>query len=157
MKILFTSLLIFVCASLFGQGNLQFNRVITFSPGSTYTVPTGKVLKIESITFNGNSVTVPKTSTQTLNCPSICCGAFTLTVGVYAPVTFLSLGGINFSTSNVIGDCSWLMNPTPATTNTSVSLPQINCPLWLESGKSLSIYTGTFQMIISAIEFNIIL
>ena len=33
-------------------GNLQFNRVLNFTSGANYTVPQGKVLKIESTKFN---------------------------------------------------------------------------------------------------------
>lgn len=52
MKIIITSLLLFFCTSGFAQGNLQFNQVlnIEFTGTSTtsYTVPAGKVWKLEN-------------------------------------------------------------------------------------------------------------
>jgi hypothetical protein len=72
MKIIILSFFLFSFSFLFSQGNLQFNQVITYSQlytttlsGSThsyssqiYTVPVGKVWKIEKfIMRNNNSVT----------------------------------------------------------------------------------------------------
>ena len=139
------------------QGNLQFNRVISFVAGSNYTVPTGKVLKIESINLSGTGVTVPMTSTTNLvNCPSICCGAYNLTVGVYASVNYLSIANYIFATPSVTGTCSWLSNPTPATTTATITPPTFQCPIWIESGKQVVIYSGAPSILISAVEFNII-
>jgi hypothetical protein len=142
-------------SQLYSQGNLQFNQVLNLIPGSNYTVPAGKVLKIESVSMNGNVVTVPMTSTQNIGCSSQF-GNFTLTVGVYAPVTYLMIGNISFFTPNIVGTCAWLGNPSPSTTASTITSPVINCPLWLEAGKTVTIYSGSFQMIISAVEFNII-
>ena len=36
-------------------GNLQFNRVLNFTSGANYTVPQGKVLKIENVLFDGSA------------------------------------------------------------------------------------------------------
>ena len=65
MKILILSFFLVLCSVLYSQGNLQFNQVLTFEPGESYTVPTGKVLKIESVSMNGNAVTVPMTLNKT--------------------------------------------------------------------------------------------
>jgi hypothetical protein len=143
-----------LCSQLYSQGNLQFNQVLTFEPGESYTVPAGKVLKIESVSMNGNVVTVPMTSTQNIGCSGPY-GNYTLTVGIYAPVTYLMIGNISFFTPNIVGTCAWLLNPSPSTTTSTITSPVINCPLWLEAGKTVTIYSGSFQMIISAIEFNI--
>jgi hypothetical protein len=62
---------VFLSLRLFAQGNLQFNQVLLLDGNSaypTYTVPAGKVWKLESftsgttngvlyLTFNGSSVT----------------------------------------------------------------------------------------------------
>lgn len=49
---------------LLSQGNLQFNRVVTFTPGSNYRVPTSKVLKIESVNMNVTTLCIPKTGEE---------------------------------------------------------------------------------------------
>ncbi len=49
-KILFLYL-IFLSFSLLGQGNLQFNQVLTLNNGVNYTVPQGKVGKVESAVY----------------------------------------------------------------------------------------------------------
>ena len=65
--ILFCSLL-FVTKGVFAQGNLQFNQVLTYngaigtylglsSLSATYTVPTGKVWKIETKSITSSSLT----------------------------------------------------------------------------------------------------
>jgi hypothetical protein len=153
MKILILSFFLVLCSVLYSQGNLQFNQVLTFEPGESYTVPTGKVLKIESVSMNGNAVTVPMTSQQNLGCYAQYVGNYTISAGVYAPVQYLTIGNVIFSTPFVYGTCS---NPTPATALATITTPVINCPLWLEAGKTVTIFSGTFQMIISAVEFNII-
>jgi hypothetical protein len=61
MKILITSFFLVLCSLLYSQGNLQFNRVINGSMSGTVStdgttmgtivVPTGKVMKIESVAF----------------------------------------------------------------------------------------------------------
>lgn len=63
MKIFILSFFLFPFSFLFSQGNLQFNQVITgngllgpTASSNTYTVPIGKVAKIEAIN-NINSTT----------------------------------------------------------------------------------------------------
>jgi hypothetical protein len=52
MKIILTSLFLVFCTFIFSQGNLQFNQVlnIEFTGTSTtsYTVPVGKIWKLEN-------------------------------------------------------------------------------------------------------------
>ena len=54
MKIVLTTCLgvLLCCIGLHAQNNFQFSRVWNFGAGTNYTVPTGKVLKIESVNFN---------------------------------------------------------------------------------------------------------
>ena len=153
MKILILSFFLVLCSLLYSQGNLQFNQVLTFEPGESYTVPAGKVLKIESVSMNGNGVTVPMTSQQNIGCYAQYVGNYTVSAGVYAPVQYFTIGNVIFSTPVLYGTCS---NLTPSTNIATIISPVINCPVWLEAGKSVTIFSGTFQMIISAVEFNII-
>lgn len=84
MKILHLSFFILLNSLLYSQGNLQFNQVIsgttsvsggqngiTYNSSNTYTVPPGKVWKVESVSFQ----------TFSLN-------------GSYAPRVFLILNGV---------------------------------------------------------------
>jgi hypothetical protein len=68
MKILILSFFLVLCSVLYSQGNLQFNQVITYSQLYTttlsgsihsyssqiYTVPVGKVWKIEKFLMRNN-------------------------------------------------------------------------------------------------------
>ncbi len=51
------------------QGNLQFSQVINLTPGTTYTVPANKVLKIES--FTSQSLPIYTTTLQSQSCSTI--------------------------------------------------------------------------------------
>jgi hypothetical protein len=62
MKILILSFFLFPSSFFLSQGNLQFNQVITgtgmLGPNSSsgiYTVPAGKVLKIEAVNQNNSA------------------------------------------------------------------------------------------------------
>jgi len=55
-KIITIAILLFSMAT-YAQGNLQFNQVLNIKNGDTYTVPSGKVLKITSI-VSGHNLTV---------------------------------------------------------------------------------------------------
>jgi hypothetical protein len=73
-KIFISSFLILISLFVKAQGNLQFNRVITYSGtlnGGTssdiWTVPTGKVWKIESLPNPGVLVTTGSNALMALN------------------------------------------------------------------------------------------
>ncbi len=136
----------FTGLTVYSQGNLQFNQVLNLVPGSSYTVPTGKVVKIESITFSGNSVCIPLTSTSIA-----VCGAGNAVVGNYNSIDYLALGNMVYSTGNATNVCNY----TPCL-NKTVTVPSISVPFWLPAGKTISIFNNSFQICISAIEFNII-
>jgi hypothetical protein len=71
MKILLLSFFLLPFSLLFSQGNLQFNQVLTYSGNSPsspiYTVPIGKVWKVESaVCFNYTGTTVFKVNNYTV-------------------------------------------------------------------------------------------
>lgn len=146
-----------------GQGNLQFNRVVTLSPGNNYTVPTGKVLKIESINMSSTSLCIPKSGTDNGYCnngfgqPQI-----QYTYGVYNAVNYLTIGNVMFTSPSFNGSvnnnsytsCSTVFNSDCWTYDFGTKT--LNCPIWLESGKMVTIHSGVAAILISAIEFNII-
>ncbi len=138
--------------SIKAQGNLQFNRVVTFKPGDNYIIPTGKCLKIESVNFGSNVVIVPKTGVG--QCYS--CGPNPFNFGVYGPMIYLTLGDSNFSTSAFDGNnsnCCLSYNTSTRATTFTLS---ISCPIWLEAGKNVIVNSGVSNLIVSAIEYNII-
>jgi len=161
MKILLLSIFILPFFFLFSQGNLQFNQVVNLNSGSTYTVPTGKVFKIESISFNGNVVAMPLTSSVTFSC-SYSGGPYTVQVGQYSGFEYLTIANLTYSVGSHTGtelhntNCGWGDLNLPFFNTTVSTLPVIPVPIWLQSGKSVNIASGTFQMLISGIEFNII-
>lgn len=139
--------------SIKAQGNLQFNRVVTFKPGDNYIIPTGKCLKIESVNYGSNVVIVPKTGvSQCYNC-----GTIPYDFGVYGPMIYLTIGNANFSTSSFNGSnpacCMSYNTPTATTSFNNLS---VSCPIWLEAGKNVSVNSGVSNLIVSAIEYNII-
>jgi hypothetical protein len=130
------------------QGNLQFNQVLNFVPGSNYTVPADKVLKIESVTVNsGSTVCLPLANSFIASCG----GFANQWVSNYSSVTFLTLGNMIYSTngaSNVCGLASCY--------SVAITFPSLSVPIWLNGGKTISVYNNMTQLLITAIEFNII-
>jgi hypothetical protein len=140
------------CSLTYSQGNLQFNQVLVFTPGSNYTVPSGKVLKVESINFTGSTVCLPLSSTYAGSCcpPGYSCGSATM--GNYNAVDYMTIGNLVFNSGASNAYCSI---PLPSCAQKTITLPTINLPMWLPAGKSISINSGTASMMISASEFNI--
>jgi hypothetical protein len=135
------------------QGNLQFNQVVNLSNSSNYTVPTGKVLKIESINFNNPTTSVPYSSCI-INCPS--CGPSSGVTCYYSGINYLTIDNNVFFAPNgqLYITSGGLCSVCPSTQTVSLSSNTFNLPIWLNSGKNVSIQaSGIF---ISAIEFNII-
>jgi hypothetical protein len=150
-------LLFFITLVANAQGNLQFNRVLTLTAGSNYTVPSGKVLKIESISTSGSTICIPRTSEVTMPCLTQS-GYINSNYGIYDAITYLSIGNIYYKTGSFNGqNSSCSLNFNSSCANVTVNVTQIQLPLWLEAGKNIQIYanTNTFQILISAIEFNI--
>ena len=153
-------ILFFLLVSFLGntQGNLQFNKVLTIGPGESYTVPQGKVLKIESINISSTYVCIPKTSEVSKNCGYYNGG--NVTYGIYNGINYLSIANQIFSTPNFSGE-NLNANQCGAVFNDSCkpydfgSL-KFNCPIWLDAGKTIQVHAGVTSLLISSIEFNII-
>jgi hypothetical protein len=137
------------------QGNLQFNQVINIINGTSYTVPSGKVLKIESINFNSPTTSVAYSSCM-INCPS--CGASSGVTCYYSGKNYLVIDNNIYSANtpngfvyiNSGGSCS----VCPSTQSVGVSAISFNLPIWLRDGKIVNVQAA--GIFISAIEFNII-
>jgi hypothetical protein len=89
MKILFFLLSFFLMNLTISQGNLQFNQVINLENGINYTVPVGKVVRIESINHL-NPSTVANYSSCIVNCPG--CGASSGVSCAYSSINYLQIG-----------------------------------------------------------------
>jgi hypothetical protein len=124
-KILTIAIVLFSMAS-YAQGNLQFNRVRTYTGinNTTFdTVPKGKLWKIESMGISGgrdfsNSLT----------------GCLTINNACYSNVA----REINYGNNNVI------------------SLSVIKETIWLQSGDYLGWAGAARSYVVSIIEYNII-
>ena len=143
MKIILTSLILVFCSSCFTQGNLQFNKVITYENTGTwiagvldwssplYIVPIGKVWKIEYINLCRTQVGTHPQQSQLL---------------IDGKVVFNNLG------SETVTFSGGMINS------------EIRCPLWVESGSTIQAnFTGGNQnvsypanFLFSIIEFNIV-
>jgi hypothetical protein len=141
--------LVLMSFGVFAQGNLQFNQAINITGLGTYTVPTGKVLKIESI--NIGEFCAPAVSSTRINCGGM------VTVPVYGPVDYLNISGIQFSSGSVAEtSCNFLASPPPCRIVPS-SFNVISLPIWLNAGKTITTSSSaTLNLIISGIEFNIV-
>jgi hypothetical protein len=152
-KLLFITGLILAFTQMKSQGNLQFNQVLNITNGTSYTVPSGKVLKIESINFNNPSLITNYASCY-VNCPG--CGSSSGVSCSYQGVNYLVIGDNIFSGGGggiyvgSGGSCS----VCPPTKSETLSAQTFNLPIWLGAGKNVSVLaSGIF---ISAIEFNLV-
>lgn len=152
-----TLLLCLISLSAVAQGNLQFNQIINLKSGDTYQVPSNKVLKIESITIQTNSLCMPRTSSQNNNCGS------TDSEGTYAGFTYMTIGDLDYSVPTKRGrdlfssGCSALASTNPSCFPiNNIDLGSFNTPIWLRDGKQVSINAVSISVLISAIEFNIV-
>jgi hypothetical protein len=128
------------------QGNLQFSQVINLTPGTTYTVPANKVLKIES--FTSQSLPIYTTTLQSQSCaPNNTCQC------TWSAQSYLNIGSLSFSQQLSIS--SSIGGPCPATNSGIVTLPNIVFPIWLNAGKQISIQNIT-GVLLTAIEFNVV-
>lgn len=140
-----------------GQGNLQFNQVINLTAGGNYTVPAGKVLKIESITMSSGTICIPRTSSDQLFC-----GMMNMinTYGGYNSVDYMKIGDLVFNSGGASGyndtDCRKWTNPDCWPIKTLDFSSVLKTPMWLKEGKSIFIYQCSIPILISAIEFNIV-
>jgi hypothetical protein len=144
MKILMLSFFLVLCSLLYSQGNLQFNQVLNLKSGNTYTVPTGKCLKVESILMNGASIT----SNLSGGGCAICS---------YASITYMQIGNITYTATppNQASPGGCPNGICPATNSASLTLPSIIFPIWLKSGEIVNLNSNG-GVLLTAIEFNII-
>jgi hypothetical protein len=165
MKKIFLFSLLSLCSLLFvpcsnAQGNLQFNQVLTITPGTNYVVPTGKVVKIESINITSNSVCIPKSSTENTMCYPAYGNAYAYDYGIYNSIVYMAIGNLQFSTPSFSGQAgNYCQGPTAnnsACWNYSFANTTFNTPIWLSEGKNIFLSSGVASILISAIEFNII-
>jgi len=157
MKIVLTTCLgiLLCCIGLQAQNNFQFSRVWNFGAGTNYTVPAGKVLKIESVNFNSPTLNTTYSSCY-INCPG--CGSSSGVSCTYdVPPVFAIDQNIYSSVDNFLyvgsgGSCS--VCPTTRQVSFNASGINIAVPIWLGEGKNLKINgNGVF---ISALEFNLV-
>ncbi len=155
MKKIFISLiLLFTVEAAQSQGNLQFNRVMNIVTGTNYTVPAGKVLKIESINQN-SAFTQHSYNSCTLNAPQL--GLQSGVTCYYNDVLYLKIGSaISYTQGggttyiNTGGGCA----ACPSTKNINLTLPNFNYPIWVPEGQEIKVFVN--NVVVSALEFNIV-
>jgi hypothetical protein len=148
-KILTVAILLFSMAT-YAQGNLQFNQVLNIKNGDTYTVPSGKTLKIITVVAQNPTAKIPLSSCTNNN--------GTVTCNYYGSVTLGSVSDLVYTANNLstgFPPAPNLCSQCPSYTDIPVNGFGIPVPLWLKSGEIVSIAQGT-GMLISAIEFNIV-
>jgi hypothetical protein len=153
MKILLFLLSFFLMNLTISQGNLQFNQVINLENGMNYTVPVGKVVRIESINYL-NPSTVANYSSCIVNCPG--CGASSGVSCSYASINYLQIGSavLTLSPPGIYVNSGGTCAVCPASQTLSVTPSNFTLPIWLNSGNQINVMAiGIF---ISAIEFNVV-
>jgi hypothetical protein len=144
----------------FTQGNLQFNQVLSLTNGANVNVPTGKVWKVEAINLSSNVVfaigSLTNVSCQTLT------GTTPTNRRCFYTGNFIDIAGVQFSIPTLFYDTqsSNCNSPCPTTnpltlSTSTLSVSSFKTPIWLESGKNITIIPGS-GVLISVIEFNIV-
>lgn len=139
-----------LCIESLAQSTLNYSKAVVFKSGDDYTVPSGFVLKIESM--NSNSPTSTHTySSCIVNCASPSCGVQCF----YRDTVVFQLGSFNYRVNSpqvnysTGGSCSLCK-----TLNTIVpSIPNMNFPLWLPAGEKVIV--SAKGVYISALLFEI--
>jgi hypothetical protein len=159
-------------------GNLQFNRVLNFTSGANYTVPQGKVLKIENVLFDGSiSINLNYSFCDTIydygRYYTYCKYAFPNNYSAPIEIGTLKLTGSGgnfeqgYHTTINSNYSYYICNSCPL--NVSLGFyfqasDNITCPIWLGEGEVVKILPSTIVypssgrkgFHISAIEFNIV-
>lgn len=139
------------------QSDLQFNRALTLIAGQSYTVPTGKVFKIESINMNNTTVCIPRSSQVSFTCREASGTYRSRTYGVYNSITYMTIANMNFTTPSFGGHNSFCSGVVDVSCwNWDFGGISLNTPIWLEAGKQVNIHSGVSAILISGIEFNVI-
>lgn len=143
-------LLLSYAANSFAQGDLQFNQVINITPGQTYTVPEGKVLKVESIPFN-NAIITANFAGLISSGGSLAC--------TYSSSVFLTIGNVQITgtapNTGIFagGQCD---SGCQCTRTAPATIPALDFPIWLNAGKVISVGSNVSGVFVSGIEFNVI-
>jgi hypothetical protein len=148
-KIITIAILLFSMAS-YAQGNLQFNQVLNIKNGDTYTVPSGKTLKIITVVVQNPTAKIPLSSCTTSNGYVTC--------NYYGSVTLGSISNIVYTANNLstgLPAPNYQCSQCPPYTYISVNPFGISDPIWLKAGEIVSVVQGS-GILISAIEFNIV-
>lgn len=132
------------------QSTLNYSKAVVFKSGDNYTVPSGFVLKIESMnSISPNST--HKYSSCMVNCGSPSCGVQCF----YRDTVVFQLGSFNYSINSpqvnytTGGACS-----VCKTSNTiAVTIPSLNFPIWLPAGEKVIV--SAKGVYISALLFEI--
>lgn len=168
MKKVLILLLILIPFIAMAQGNLQFNQVLDLTNSANYTVPVGKVFKVESVNapnavvtgsyigygssfgFDGTYYYVACSyNVSNIICiGSICLGGAQWSDG--------SVKVVNDPPHDTIGHC-----PSISTIggylypSSSSGYPIFNLPIWLKEGQQINIMGGS-GILVSGIEFNVV-
>ena len=153
--------LLFSFSEAFCQGgNLQFNRVLNFTSGANYTVPQGKVLKIESTKFNlilyatvnyiGCDTAMSFDPSYNMNRITHYCKYSTTNNAHSVQIGPIKIGGFEqgglfngFPYVSLTLFNSYDCSICPPTYNSSYRIgnsDELNCPLWLSEGEVVSIF-----------------
>jgi len=161
LNLLLTFFAIIFVFRLQAQGDLQFNRAITFTNGNNATVPTGKVWKIESVNFS-SSLTFQPGALNLSSCSNTVNGSGQVDGrNCNYSSSYMTIGNLQFITpemsefyccSGCFGNCSTTNTVTLSSSSSGIN---IKSPIWLEAGKSISVVPGT-GILISVVEFNIV-
>ncbi len=129
-------------------GNLQFNQVVNITPGVSYTVPAGKVFKLESITF---SSAIFSTSYKDYVAGGVGC-----IFCRYNTQNYLTIDGLQFSATGAdIYWCAGYTNCPSLSPGGIASTPAISLPIWLKDGKNINLSLNAAGILLTGIEFNI--
>lgn len=150
-KHILTFLVVIAAITAKAQGNLQFNQVLNIIPGISYTVPAGKVFKLESMTTSNSSVTTNYIGQSGCG-PNGCCTCN------YATQVYLTINNIQFSAGpGGTTRCSFDGGCSAFPTNTGpISITPMDFPIWLKAQNVISLGSNVSGIFLSGIEFNVV-
>jgi len=152
-KILFLFSILLIGLGVKAQGSLQFNQVVVINNGVTYTVPAGKVFKIESLNNIAGASAIQIPLSGCTPHPSIYGDE---SVCNYAGSVYMTIDNLSFSIGGNSLTVGGLTCACPATNLATVNVSNsINLPIWLDAGKTVAINSGN-GIQITGLEFNII-
>ncbi len=146
----------------FSQGNLQFNQVLSLTNGANVNVPAGKVWKVEAVNL-ASAVNFPQGSLNNVGCQNqFESNGSTTRICSFSGV-YINIAGVAFNTPTITVSYPYTscLNSTcpsanPSATSTSaLNTNSLKFPIWLESGKNITIIAGS-GILVSVIEFNVV-